>query len=238
MARARVLVVEDDESFQELYTWFFETAYKNEFEWRLAETGEKAVHLLQRKPFDLIVLDILLPGMSGLEVLRWREGDSRGRFIPALVVSGQTKVQDRLAGLVLGADDYLIKPFVDEELLVRLHALKRRRDRVFEEHGVYDIGWLKFNPETQELAVYGVFTHLEPKELELLIYFLRRSKIVHLSRALWDMFWDDDTPNFERVLANKISTLRTKLGRGGHCLLSHKGVGYSFDPSLILDPQP
>ncbi len=236
MARARVLVIEDDESYQEFYRAFFVQFHSDKFEWRLAQSGEAAIRLLQRKSFDLIVLDIGLPGKSGLDVLRWREKDPGACLIPALVVSGGETTQDRVTGLDVGADDYLVKPFADEELLARLAALKRRRDRICIGHGLYDLGWLKFDPESHQLAVDDALVHLEPKELDILLLFLRRPRIIHRPHALWDMFWDEENRNFEHVLENKVSSLRRKLGPGGVYLRNHKGIGYSFDPSEVVAP--
>ena len=234
MIKTRVLVVEDEESWQDRFRWFFEKTEAGRFDWRLAETGEKAQHLLKRKTFDTIILDVHLPGMSGIDLLRWREREPQIRMIPTLVVSGEAETRDRVAGLDAGADDSLNKPFAYEELRARLTALKRRRDRVFLVHGFYDLGWLKFDPESHSLEVDGVRAHLEPKELELLLHFLRRPGMVHSNSALWGMFWDEESPGQERVLANRISALRRKLGSGKACLFSHKGIGYSFNPETIL----
>ena len=221
------MVIEDDESNQDRYGWFFGNLNAAIFEWRLAGTGEAALGLIERKPFELIVLDMHLPGLGGVEILRWREAHPLALRIPVLVVSGESGTPERVRGIDLGADDYLVKPYSDDELKARLLALKRRQDRLLAANGFYDLGWLRFDPETCKVTVDGAPTHMEAKELDLLAFFLRRPRMVHRSRALWEMFWEDESAAFEHVLGNKISLLRGKLGRGGSCLQNHKAIGYS-----------
>lgn len=236
MSRARVLVVEDDPSMQDRYKYFFEHAHKDEFEWLLADDGEAALKVVQRTPVDVMVLDIQLPGMSGLDVLRVVQKDEALRLIPVIVVSAQSKVEERVVGLRAGADDYLPKPFHDEELLARLESIVRRKEKDLDAHATYDLGWLKVDVSAEQITVDGEPVRLEPKEFALLRIFVRRPNVIHFSKDLHERVWGYAGPDSEHAVGNKVSSLRGKLGRAGACLVNHKGIGYSFD--LRLAPKP
>lgn len=231
MAFSRVLVVEDDESGQELYRQFFEVLYRDRFRWRLAETGERAVNALDREFFDAVVLDLGLPGMTGLEVLKWRERQPAARVIPVLVVSSEAQVRDRVTALTLGADDYLTKKYDPEELLARLQALIRRQHMALTRQGVLDHGWLKIDPLARQVTTDHGAVRLEPKEFDLLLILARHPGMVRSAELLWELLRDEPNPNYRHVLEGDISSIiRNKLGsRARDCLINHKGLGYSLE---------
>ncbi len=236
MAPTRVLVVEDDPSMQDRYKSFFELEHEGRFEWFLAGDGETALSLLRRRPVDIAVLDMGLPGMGGLDVLRVMQKDATLSLIPVIVVSAQSKVDERITGLRAGADDYLPKPFHDEELLARLESIVRRKEKDLDARAACDLGWLKVDVGAEQVTVDGEPVRLEPKEFALLTLFVRRPNVIHFSTDLHEKVWGRAGPDSEHAVGNKVSTLRRKLGPGGACLVSHKGMGYSLD--LRLAPKP
>lgn len=230
MVHNRILVVEDDESAQELYRHFFDVACAGQFLWRLVSTGEEAIRFLDQEAFDLVVLDVGLPMMTGLDVLRWRQRQPAARVTPVLVVSAEAQVRDRVTALNLGADDYLAKKYDQTELLAKLHALLRRQNMALIKQGAYNLGWLKIDPLSRQVTVDGEPAHLEPKEFDLLAILARHPGMIHRSEDIWDMVRDEPNRNYRHIIDSDVSSLRRKLGkRAEDFLLSHKGLGYSLE---------
>ena len=217
----RVLVVEDTARMGELIRrGLREHGYSVD----LAATGEDALWLASETPYDVVVLDVLLPDLDGFEVCRrMREAD---RWSPVLMLTAKDAVADRVAGLDAGADDYLTKPFDFVELLARIRALVRRG--AVERPPVIQVGELTLDPSTHDVARAGETIELTTKEFTLLELFMRHPNEV-LSRSwLLDHAWDFAYDGGSNVVDVYIRYLREKIDRpfGRTSLRTVRGAGY------------
>jgi two-component system OmpR family response regulator len=218
----RILVVEDDEKIG----WFIENGLKQSgFAVDTAGDGEVALSLCAVVTYDVIVLDIMLPKLDGLSVIRRLRRDKRR--VPVLLLSAMASVENRVAGLQAGADDYLSKPFAFSELLARVQALIRRANQTTEPTALV-AGDLSMNLLTREVVRAGQSIDLQSREFALLELLMRHpgrpvTKTMILEHV-WDYSFDPQT-NVVDVLAHR---LRSKLERGFSSKIMHtiRGVGY------------
>ena len=218
----RILVVEDEDTVRDALV----RALRLEgYTVEAAPTGEDALHRAADGRIDAIVLDVLLPGLSGLEVARRLRED--GERVPILMLTARDAVGDRVAGLDAGADDYLVKPFALEELLARLRALLRRSSTdggplVFED--------LTLDPGTREVTRGGRRVELTYTEFNLLELFLRNPRQVLRRPLIYDRVWGYDIGGDSHALEVYVGYLRRKLEDGGELRLIHtvRGVGYAL----------
>jgi two-component system OmpR family response regulator len=217
----KVLVVEDELKMASLLLRGFR---KNGDAVDVARTGEDAVWMAGAAEYDAIVLDVMLPGMDGFETLAaLRE---RGRWTPVLMLTARDSVEDRIAGLDVGADDYLTKPFSFAELLARLRAIVRRGP--VERPTILEVGDLRLDPATKQAWRGTTEIELTAKEFALLETFMRRPGEVlsrdHLLEQAWDMGYD----NRSNVIAVYVNYLRDKIDRpfGASSLTTVRGAGY------------
>ena len=192
------------------------------FEIDVAEDGGRALAAISQRAFDLVVLDVLMPGVDGLGVARRLR--QRGDPTPILMLTARDGVPDRVAGLDAGADDYLVKPFSIEELLARVRALLRRASG--EAGELLRFADLELDPRTREVTRGGARVELTTKEFELLEFFLREPKIVHdRYRILEDVWSGEDVAS--NVLEVYVGYLRRKLGEP-QLIQTVRGVGYAL----------
>jgi two-component system copper resistance phosphate regulon response regulator CusR len=220
----KVLVVEDE---QKTAAYLQKGLTENGFVVDVADRGELAVHLAKSRGYDLLILDVMLPGRDGWSVLRELRG--AGDQTPALFLSARDAVEDRVKGLELGADDYLVKPFAFSELLARLRSILRRASS--RQPSVVEVGDLKLDLIRHKASRGGRRLDLTPKEFALLSLLARREGEV-LSRTLiaeqvWDMNFDSDT----NVVDVHIRRLRAKVDEPEERKLIHtmRGVGYVLE---------
>ena len=186
--------------------------------------GEDAIWMAQAVEYDAIVLDVMLPGISGFETCRKLRNN--GVWAPVLMLTARDSVEDRVAGLDTGADDYLVKPFAFAELLARLRALARRGE--LERPAVLEVGDLRLDPATREVTRDGNEIRLSAKEFALLETFMRRPGEVlsrlHLLEHAWDFAYD----NRSNVVDVYVRHLRLKIDEPfGRCSLETvRGAGY------------
>ena len=190
----------------------------------VATTGDDAVWMAQAAEYDAIVLDLMLPGIGGVEVCRRIRGE--GVWAPVLMLTALDGVEDRVAGLDAGADDYLPKPFSFAELLARLRALVRRGSS--ERPVVLEVGDLRLDPATHEVWRGDAPIHLSPKEFALLETFMRRPGQVLSRYQLLEHAWDYAYDNRSNVVDVYVRYLRGKIDRpfGRASLETVRGVGY------------
>ena len=221
--KAHLLVVDDDPRITELVRRIF--AYEG-YSVATAASGQEALNRTLEHPPDLIVLDILLPGLDGLEVARrLREA---GDTVPILMLTARDAVENRVEGLTVGADDYLVKPFAPEELVARVKALLRRSQA--ERHEVLRYTDVELDTGTR-LAHRGAREiELSPTEYELLSLFLRRPRQVLTREIIMDRIWGLDFEGSSNILEVYVGYLRAKLEAAGEPRLIHtiRGVGYVF----------
>jgi two-component system, OmpR family, response regulator len=217
----RILVVEDEPKMASLvHRGLVEEGHVAD----VAHTGDDAVWMAQAVDYDVIVLDLMLPGLDGVEVCRrWRAAGVRS---PVLMLTARDAVADRVAGLDAGADDYLTKPFAFEELVARLRALGRRG--AVERPIVLEVGTLRLDPATHGVWRDGTEIALSAKEFALLEAFMRRPGEALSRLWLLDHAWDHAYENRSNVVDVYVRYLREKIDRPFGCasIETVRGVGY------------
>ena len=217
----RVLVVEDEAKLGSLLArGLREEGYSAD----LADRGEQALWMAQAVPYDAIVLDVMLPGLDGYAVCRRLRDD--GVWSPVLMLTARDAVEDRVAGLDVGADDYLTKPFSFEELLARLRALTRRAP--VERPAVLAVGELRLDPAAHRAWRGATELDLSAKEFALLELFMRRPGRVLSRSQLLDGAWDMAFESRSNVVDVYVRYLREKVDRPFDCdsIETIRGVGY------------
>jgi two-component system, OmpR family, alkaline phosphatase synthesis response regulator PhoP len=227
MAREKILVVDDEEDLLELVNY---NLTKEGYRIRCVASGEEALAEARQNVPDLIVLDLLLPSVDGLEICRILKGDSRTAHVPILMLTAKSEESDVVSGLELGADDYMTKPFSPRVLLARIRALLRRiraKDTT-EEQGTVRIHEIVIHPGRHEVLLNGEpgdFTYTEFR----LLHFLARKPGWAFSRAqIVDAVKGEDYPVTERSVDVQVAGLRKKLGEYGLYVETVRGVGYRF----------
>jgi len=183
-------------------------------------SGEEALTELPRHPIRLVVLDIGLPGIDGFEVCR-----RLGGAVPVIMLTARDEEPDRVAGLEVGADDYVVKPFSPRELTARIKAVLRRAGRAAETDDVLELGPLRVARGAREVTVDGAEVQLTQREFELLEYLVRhRGQVVTRDRLL-ESVWGFVSPGETRTVEVHVASLRKKLGRP-ELIRTVRGVGY------------
>ncbi len=223
----RVLVVEDEESFSDALSFMLR---KEGFEVGVASTGTDAVAAFDRSGADLVLLDLMLPGMSGTEVCRSIRQRSS---VPIIMVTAKDGEVDKVVGLELGADDYVTKPFSSRELVARIRAVLRRASEPEELlPGVLEAGPVRMDVERHVVTVAGDPVALPLKEFELLELLLRNSGRVLTRGMLIDRVWGSDYVGDGKTLDVHVKRLRAKIetdpGHPVH-LVTVRGLGYKFE---------
>lgn len=189
-----------------------------------AYDGEEAEYMAESVPFDLIVLDIMLPKKDGLAVCR----DLRAKDVntPILMLTAKDGVEDRVTGLDSGADDYLVKPFAFSELLARLRALLRREGQAKVQK--YQVGDMALDPQSREVWRDGERLELTAKEYAILEYFMRRPNAVVTRTMLGESVWDYEFDGLSNIIDVYVRRLRRKLDREGQpsIIQTVRGAGY------------
>jgi len=223
--RAQILVVDDDPSIRELVKLYLE---KELFEVRLADRGDRALEEFRRLPPDLMLLDVMLPGLDGFEVLKAVRKTSR---IPVIMLTARDETFDKVLGLELGADDYITKPFDGKEMAARVKAVLRRSGG--EEDKGSDVSWPGLTVSMAEYDVRYGGTRLEmpPRELELLYFLASHPNQVFTREQLLEQIWGYEYFGDSRTVEEHIKRLREKLPdseKYGWSLHTVRGVGYKF----------
>lgn len=223
---ATILVVEDEPAIQELLAYNLQQAGHLPLR---AETAEQALALIHNALPDLVLLDWMLPGVSGIEFARRLRSEERTRSIPIIMLTARTGEQDKVAGLDTGADDYITKPFSPRELLARIKAVLRRRAPETTDEAV-EIGDLVLDPATHRVTGNKISLELGPTEFRLLHYFMTHPERVHSRTQLLDQVWGDHVFVEERTVDVHIRRLRKALeaARLDHMIQTVRGTGYRF----------
>lgn len=221
---ATILLVEDEPAIQELIAANLTRAGHHVLRAGDAETGQRIVR--DALP-DLILLDWMLPGMSGVEFAKRLRSEERTRSIPLIMLTARGEEQDKVAGLEAGADDYVTKPFSPRELVARIKAVLRRRAPETTEDAV-EIGGLRLDPATHRLAANGNPVNLGPTEFRLLHFLMTHPERVHSRAQLLDQVWGDHVFVEERTVDVHIRRLRSALEPSNHdgLVQTVRGSGY------------
>jgi two-component system response regulator RegX3 len=223
----RILVVEDEQSFSDALSYMLR---KEGFEVAVAGNGPDAVTEFDKAGADLVLLDLMLPGLSGLEVCRQLRQRSD---VPVIMLTAKDAEVDKVVGLEIGADDYVTKPFSARELLARIRAVLRRRGEPEESaSAILEAGPVRMDVDRHIVSVNGVVAALPLKEFELLEFLLRNCGRVLTRGQLIDRVWGSDYVGDTKTLDVHVKRLRAKVepdpGRPRH-LLTVRGLGYKFE---------
>jgi DNA-binding response OmpR family regulator len=221
----QVLVIEDEPTIVEFLR--VGLAYEH-YTVTVAEDGPSGLALAKAQNFDMLILDVMLPGMDGFELCRQLR--EMGNNLPVLMLTARKDVSDRVAGLKIGADDYLTKPFSFDELLARVQALLRRSGRAHEQT-LLQIGELRLNPETHEVYKGSAPIDLSPLDFSLLELFMRHPRRVFTRETLLNRIWGYEYVGDTGVVDVHIGHLRNRIGDQERRLIQTVyGVGYSLRP--------
>jgi two-component system, OmpR family, alkaline phosphatase synthesis response regulator PhoP len=225
MTKERILIVDDEEDILELLRF---NLTREGYEVRCVATGEEALKAAL-EPTDLILLDLMLPGVNGLEVARYFRAEPRTRDVPIVMVTAKGEEADVVTGLELGADDYIAKPFSPRVLLARIRAVLRRKSTQRPEgDAVLKIHDLVIHPGRREVLVAQTPVALTFTEFGILSYLARRPGWVFTRTQIVDAVRGEDYAVTDRSVDVQIVGLRRKLGSAGKYIETIRGVGYRF----------
>lgn len=221
----RILVVEDEDSFSDALAFLLT---KEGFDVEVADNGFKALELFDRSGADLILLDLMLPGLSGTEVCRQIRTKST---VPIIMLTAKESEVDKVVGLELGADDYVTKPYSSRELIARIRAVLRRNSEPTDTIGTLSVGPVRMDVERHIVLVDNLPISLPLKEFELLEFLMRNAGRVLTRTQLIDRVWGSDYVGDTKTLDVHIKRLRSKIEKDPaepEYILTVRGLGYKF----------
>ncbi|MDB5074198.1 MAG: PhoP family transcriptional regulator [Chloroflexi bacterium] len=225
-----ILIVDDEEHIRELVAHYLT---REGFMVEHAATGPQALEVFARVQPSFVILDIMLPGMSGTDVCREIRKTST---VPILMLTARDDIVDKVVGFELGADDYLTKPFEPKELVVRVKALQRRVQAGVEKpNGALTFGPLRVDPERRDVRIGSRSVELRPKEFDLLLALARHPGQVFSREQLLNTVWGYDFEGFSRTVDVHVQHVRDKLhaaGGGTGWINTVWGVGYKFEEAV------
>jgi phosphate regulon transcriptional regulator PhoB len=226
---SRVLIVEDESDIRELVLHHLK---REGYLVSAAASGEEALRQVRTAPPDLVLLDLMMPAMNGLEVCRRLRQDPATAALPVVMLTAKGDEVDRVLGLEIGADDYVVKPFSPKELLARVRAVLRRT-RPDPGAAPVTLGALTIDAGTHTVSVGGLTLALTPKEFDLLRALVEAHGRVLSREFLLDRVWGYSRASEieSRTVDVHVRRLRVKLGAEGRRILTIKGVGYRLDPA-------
>lgn len=223
----KVLVVEDEESFSEAISFMLR---KEGFEVAVAADGNAALVEFDKGGADIVLLDLMLPGLSGTEVCREIRKRSK---VPVIMVTAKDSEIDKVVGLELGADDYVTKPFSSRELIARIKAVLRRTGEALEDQSdVIEIGRIRVDVERHSVSVAGENVKLPLKEFDLLVMLMRNAGRVLTRGQLIDRIWGSDYVGDTKTLDVHVKRIRAKIETdpaNPEHILTVRGLGYKFE---------
>ncbi len=224
MSKELVLIVEDEADIRDLLTF---NLTREGFDTVEAEDGLKGLELARSRKPDIILLDVMLPKKDGFQVCRDLERDDSTRHIPIIMLTARGEEVDRIVGLELGADDYVVKPFSVRELILRMRAILRRQQQVeqspsLQKHGIH------LDPSAHMVNVNGTSIELTATEFRLLEDIMRHAGTVRNREQLLNSVWGYQFEGYARTVDTHVRRLRAKLGDCADCLETVRGVGYRF----------
>ena len=225
-----LLVVEDENDIADLLGKVFS---KEGFQVGVARDGLTALEMLRREPPDLVVLDWMLPELSGIDVLKEMRARPESRMIPVIMLTARREEIDRVLGLELGADDYVTKPFSARELVLRIRGLLKRGERpVDPKEGALRLGPIEIHAADHRAVVGGKVLSLTLTEFRLLEDLVRARGRVRTRETLLSQVWGYDSEVLSRTVDTHVRRLRSKLRDAADWLVTVRGVGYRIqDPS-------
>jgi two-component system, OmpR family, phosphate regulon response regulator PhoB len=224
----RVVIIEDEPDIVELVCYSFR---KEGFEVVSFASGKEGLEYLRRNGADLLLLDIMLPDQDGLEICRRIRADERLKTVPLIFLTAKGSEIDRVVGLEIGADDYVVKPFSPRELVARARAVLRRQGRPAESQPAITAGDLRLDPGTREVTMRGVPVSLSALEFRLLEFLASHPRQVFSRERLLDQVWGIDSAVTPRTVDVHIRRLREKIEAQADApayIQTVRGAGYRF----------
>ena len=225
MHKGTILVIDDEPDLVELVEFNLK---KDGYEVIVAKNGQSGLEIAQKHVPDLIVLDLMMPGIDGLEVCRQLRGDPRTKQIPMIMLTAKSAEADRIVGLELGADDYVTKPFSPRELVARVRALLRRATTTQEAPTVVRQGDLVIDLTRHEVTSAGKQVVLTPTEFRILHFIVARPGRVLSRDQIIDAAVGNEMAVFDRTIDVHIAAIRRKLGTAGDRIETIRGFGYKW----------
>jgi two-component system phosphate regulon response regulator PhoB len=220
-----ILIIEDEKDILDLVEYHLRQAG---FSVISALDGSSGLEEARRKHPTLIILDLMLPGMDGKDVFRSLKSNPLTSLIPVVMLTARAEEVDRIAGLELGADDYVTKPFSPRELVLRVKAILRRRETDREGEKFIQIEDLLIDVEGHHVSVNKIEIQLTSTQFNLLVELASNRGRVHTRASLLDRVWGYTYEGYDRAVDTHIHHLREKLGDLGECIETVRGVGYRF----------
>ena len=218
----RLLIVDDDLHLRKLVRTY---AQLEQFQCEEAVNGQEALKLLAAHPFDMVVLDVMMPGLSGFETLSQIRKTSQ---VPVIMLTARSEEYDKLLGFKLGVDDYVSKPFSPKELMARIGAVLKRSNSP-NPNRTLDFGELSISPESRTVILRGQNIALPPKEFDLLLKLAQNERIVLSREQLLETIWGYSYCGDSRTVDTHVKSLRDHLGDDRNVIQTVWGVGYKFE---------
>ena len=218
----RLLIVDDDLHLRKLVRTY---AQMEQFQCEEAVNGQEALKLLAAHPFDMVVQDVMMPGLSGFETLSQIRKTSQ---VPVIMLTARSEEYDKLLGFKLGVDDYVSKPFSPKELMARIGAVLKRSNSP-NPNRTLDFGELSISPESRTVILRGQNIALPPKEFDLLLKLAQNERIVLSREQLLETIWGYSYCGDSRTVDTHVKSLRDHLGDYRNVIQTVWGVGYKFE---------
>ncbi|MCR4648566.1 MAG: response regulator transcription factor [Lachnospiraceae bacterium] len=220
----KILLVEDDDKIRGIVSEYFTAKSEGRFEVIEASTGEEGMELIEKENFDIVLLDVMLPGIDGFTLCRRIRKE---KDVPILFLTAKTSEEDRLYGYEIGCDDYICKPFSFAELYAKVNALLKRVNKT-NENQIITCKNISLNTVSLVLTVDGKEIELPPKEFEILCYLLKHKGWVISRETLFNRIWGEDAYVETRVVDNHVKNLRKALGEAGSQIKTVVSKGYKL----------
>jgi phosphate regulon transcriptional regulator PhoB len=228
----KILAVDDEQDIIELLSY---NLSREGFEVTTATDGGEALKKIRARRFDLVILDLMMPGIQGIELCRILRNDPRTKDLPIVMLTAKTDEVDRVLGLEMGADDYITKPFSPRELIARMKAVLRRSARALPEERNISVGELAINTETYSVTKNDVPLNLSPTEFRLLLYLVERRGKIFNREHLLNAVWKDEGYVEPRTVDVHISRIRMQIEEDPAnpvYIRTRRGHGYYFEDTL------
>ncbi|HDR7586208.1 DNA-binding response regulator [Bacillus mycoides] len=222
MSKYKVLVVDDESDMRQLVGMYLDNFG---YEWGEAENGKEALRKLETDHYDFVVLDIMMPEMDGLSVCKEIRKTSD---VPIIFLTAKGEEWNRVNGLRMGADDYIVKPFSPGELIARMEAVLRRYTKQEQQEEI-QFGPILINEKSRRIETDGQAVSLTVKEFDLLYFLCQHNGQVFSREQLLEKVWGYDYAGSTRTVDTHVKTMRLKLGESGNYIQTVWGVGYKFE---------